>query len=86
MNSVGNIAKTMRARIECLQRRLQLWRRGEDGIDLSAELTFSPFKGCCWHPRLCLDAIHAVIDRGVKTTEFEVSATVWVERPEQRGA
>ena len=70
MDSVGDVAKTMRARIESLQRLLQLWRRGEDGIHLGAELTLGPFKGGGWHPGLRLNAIHAVVDRGVETTKF----------------
>ena len=86
MAGIGDIAEQMRAGIQGRQGLLQLRRCRENSIDSPAEILFGRFELGDRHPRLCLDAIHTVINRGMKATKLQVKTCIGIERPQQRGA
>ena len=86
MLSIGNIAEQMRPGIERCQLLLQLRSCREHGIDGTAQILFCAFKRFRRHAGLRLDAVDAVIDRGLETPELQIRARVRVEGPQQRSA
>ena len=86
MLSIGNIAKQMRPGIERSQLLLQLRSCRENGIHGTAQILFCTFKRFSRHAGLRLDAIDAVIDRGLETPELQIKARVRIEGPQQRSA
>ena len=62
---------------------MQLRRRCEHSVHSTTEILFRPLKSLRRHARLGLNAVNAVINRGVETTELEIKARVRAERPQQ---
>jgi len=83
MLGIGNIAEQMGAGIERCQLLLQLRSGGEHRIHHAAEIPFCLIQRFRGHPRLGLNAIHAVINRGLKAAEFQIKACVGIEAPQQ---
>ena len=83
MLRIGNVPEQMGACIERGQAALQLRSCCEHNVHSTTKILLCPFERLRRHARLGLNAVNAVINRGVETSELEINARVRVKRPQQ---